>query len=612
MGRIRVITRLVARDLRRRRGEAALMLVTIMTASVTLTLGLILHGVTSQPYAQTRAATRGPDVVANLFPPGPAKGIAPAKWGVSARQLAALSALEHASGVTGHSGPYPVTWALLRAHGVAATAQVEGRDEAAAPVDQPKLTRGSWLRPGEVVIERSFADALGVGAGARITLNGRSFRVAGVAVTAAFAPYPETCLTGCVIATGQMASQPGLIWATRAAARGLVTTAEPPMYFLNLKLARPGSADAFASAHNKTSLTAPYLTGWQDISQQDGRMVANEQLVMMVASWLLCLLAVASVAVLVAGRVADQIRRVGLLKAVGATPGLVAMVFLAEYLVLALVAAVAGLAAGRLLAPLLTSPGAGLLGTAGAPPMTLSTVAVVAAVALTMAAVASLLPAVRAARTATVPALADAAKPPRRRGWLIALSARLPVPLLLALRLAGRRPRRVLLSVFSVAVTVSGIVAVLIVHAHNRLRFAAHSSLADPRIERLNEVTTVFTLALVALAAVNAILITWAMVVDARRSSAVARSLGATPGQVSAGLSGAQVLPALAGALLGIPGGFGLVAAVRKNSTSVITTPPAWWLAAVVIGTVAVVAVLTTVPARIGARRSVAVVLQAE
>jgi len=107
-------------------------------------------------------------------------------------------------------------------------------------------------------------------------------------------------------------------------------------------------------------------------------------------------------------------------------------------------------------------------------------------------------------------------------------------------------------------------------------------------------------------------LITWAMVVDARRSSAVARALGATPGQVSAGLSGAQVLPTLIGALLGIPGGFGLVEALQQKSGSVITTPPIWWLIAVVIGTVVVVAVLTAVPARSGARRSVAVVLQAE
>jgi ABC-type lipoprotein release transport system permease subunit len=612
MGRIRLIARLAARDLRRRRGEAVLMLITIMAASATLTLGLVLHGVTSQPYAQTRAVTRGPDVVANVFPAGPDTGGATGPQPrVSARQLAALTALDHAPGVTGHSGPYPVTWALLRGHGIAAGAEVEGRDEAAAQLDQPKLTQGSWVRPGEVVIERSFADALGVGAGARITLNGRLFRVAGVAVTAAFAPYPLICFTGCFGTNQIAANQPGLVWVTRAAARSLATTAEPLTYFLNLKLAHPGSADAFVHAHTSMSQIAPGLLSWQGISQTDGIVVQKEQLVMMVASWLLCLLAVASVAVLVAGRVADQIRRVGLLKAVGATPGLVAVVFLAEYLALALVAGAAGLAVGWLVAPLLTSPGAGLLGTAGAPPMTLATVAVVAAVALAVAAVATIFPAVRAARTSTVPALADAARPPRRRGWLVAISARLPVSLLLALRLAGRRPRRALLSVFSVAVTVSGIVAVLIVHAHEDAGLGAASSLADPRTQRLNEVLMVFTVALVALAAVNALLITWAIVVDARRSSAVARSLGATPRQVSAGLSGAQVLPTLAGALLGIPGGIGLVEAVRNNGSG-LTIPPAWWLAAVVIGTVAVMAALTMIPARIGARRSVASVLQAE
>ena len=605
MGRMVLVCRLVGRDLRYRRGEAVLLLVAIMAATTTLTLGLILHGVTSQPYQQTRAATRGPDVVASVMPPG-------AKTLVSSRQMAALTALDHARGVTGHSGPYPLTWALLRAHGITASAELEGRDEATAPLDQPKLTGGTWVRPGEVVIERSFADALGVGPGARITLNGRSFRVAGVAVTAAFTPYPNICFTGCIIGTNQMAAnQPGLIWLMRGAARGLATKAEPLTWFLNLKLARPGSADAFAFNHNVINQSAPYLTGWQDISAQDGRLVANEQLVMLVASWLLCLLAVASVAVLVAGRVADQIRRVGLLKAVGGTPALVAAVFLAEYLALALVAAAAGLAAGRLLGPLLANPGAGMLGSAGAPPMTASTVGVVAAVALAVALVAAIFPAMRAARTSTVPALADAARPPRRRAWLVAVSARLPVPLLLALRLIGRRPRRALLSVFSVAVTVSGLVAVLIVHAHEDQRLGAGSTLGDPRIERLDQVLMVFTVALIALAAVNAILITQAMVVDARRSSAVTRALGATPAQVSAGLSAAQVLPTLVGAILGIPGGFGLVEAVRKGG-GVVTTPPAWWLVALVAGTLAVVAVLTAVPARIGARRSVASVLQAE
>ena len=167
------------------------------------------------------------------------------------------------------------------------------------------------------------------------------------------------------------------------------------------------------------------------------------------------LLAVASVAVLVGGRMAEQTRRVGLLKAVGGTPGLVAAALLAENLVLALLAAAAGLAAGWLAAPLLTNPGAALVGTPGAPSLTAPRRAG-GGVALAVALAATLVPAIRAARTSTVSALADAARPPRRRARLIAISARLPVPLLLGLRLVARRPRRALLSAASIAVTVTG------------------------------------------------------------------------------------------------------------------------------------------------------------
>ena len=91
----------------------------------------------------------------------------------------------------------------------------------------------------------------------------------------------------------------------------------------------------------------------------------------------------------------------------------------------------------------------------------MSTVGLVTAVALGVAVAATFVPAVRAARTSTVLALADSARPPRRTAWLIALSARLPVPLLLGLRVAARRPRRVVLGMVSIAITVSGIVAVL-------------------------------------------------------------------------------------------------------------------------------------------------------
>jgi putative ABC transport system permease protein len=332
-------------------------------------------------------------------------------------------------------------------------------------------------------------------------------------------------------------------------------------------------------------------------------LVENQRRALLTGAWLLAFLAVASVAVLVGGRMADQIRRVGLLKAVGGTPRLVAAVLVAEYVVVAILAAAAGLAVGWLTAPLITEATAGLLGSAGARTVTLSTVGLVTAVALSVAVAATFVPAVRAARTSTVRALADSARPPRRTAWLIALSARLPVPLLLGLRLAARRPRRTVLGVVSIAITVSGLVTAL----------AAHADLLDGsnsvRAERLDRVL-VITITLVVLAAVNAIFITWATALDARRSSALARALGATPQQVSAGLSAAQVLPALAGAVLGIPGGLELIAVVDPDPAP--TMPPLWQLLAVVPGTVLVIAALTAIPARLSARRPAAEILQSE
>jgi hypothetical protein len=66
MSRLLLMCRLAFRDLRRRPGPAALVLLAITAATTTLTLGLALNGVTSHPYQQTRAATNGADVVAQF------------------------------------------------------------------------------------------------------------------------------------------------------------------------------------------------------------------------------------------------------------------------------------------------------------------------------------------------------------------------------------------------------------------------------------------------------------------------------------------------------------------------------------------------------------------
>ena len=479
MGRVLLAGRLAARNMRRRPAEAALLLLAMMAATTVLTLGLVLNGVTDDPYQSTREATAGPDVVAS---------VAPDLFMGRPVDLAGLAALTDAPGVVDHSGPYPVVGAELEADGVsgsrrtprgeviggAAGVWAVGRDPAAASVDRPELTQGSWVRDGGVVVEAGFADALDVGEGDRITLrtrlctpqtptrtetcrvvNDRSFQVVGVAVTAAARPYPGVCFAPfCPQFAEAMEDavpegpppeepppdeavddehfaedpvEPGLVWLTDADARALAPAPDTLSYVANLKLADPTDAPAFVGAHLSTT-GETVLESWQDIRAGHDQSMQDQQEVLQIGSRLLGILAVATVAVLVGGRIADQTRRVGLLKAVGGTPRLVTVVLLTEYLVLALLASAAGLTAGWLAAPLLTDPGAGLLGRAGAPSLTLSTVAQVTAVALGVAAIATVVPAVRAARTSTVHALADTARPPRRTAWLIALSAACPSP----------------------------------------------------------------------------------------------------------------------------------------------------------------------------------------
>jgi ABC-type lipoprotein release transport system permease subunit len=626
MGRLLLVCRLAVRDLRRRPIEAALLLLALMGATTTLTLGLVLRDAASDPYQSTRAATNGADVVASVTPYPSEVPDDPAELVLDQpAKLSGLEELADAPGVADHSEPYPVTPAELQASGRTSDVQVVGRDAAPASIDQPELTQGSWVSDGGVVVEAAFADALDVHVGDQVTLDGRPFDVVGVAVTAASPPYPgSSCILPCASgATAEQLSElppgllenPGLVWLTEADVRSLAPDADSLSYVMNLKLADPDSAQAFVDANLTESFDAPIMESWQNIREEATEVARDAQVLLMFGAWLLGLLAVASVSVLVGGRMADQTRRVGLLKAVGGTPRLVAAVLLAEYVLVAIVAAAAGLVIGSVTAPLLSESSAGLIGSAATPPITMSTAGLVTAAALAVAAVAAAVPGMRAARTSTVHALADAARAPRRTGWLIAISARLPVPLLLALRVAARRPRRVVLGVISIAISVSGIYVALILNAFLTTEPLV-AGLDDARAELLRQVLVVIMAMVLALAAVNAIFITWATVLDNRHSSALARALGATPREVSSALAAAQVLPALAGALLGaFPGGFALfhtINAITGGDSDRVTLPPLWQLLTLVAGTVLVVAALTAVPARLGARRPVTQALQAE
>jgi hypothetical protein len=598
MGRLLLVYRLVIGDIRRRPVQSALLVVMIVTTTTTLTLGLALHHVRPSQFARTRVATRGPDVVAEV-------GFAPGSRPPSPKRFQPFL---HAQGIAGTAGPFPVAFAQLTAAGRSVPVEAEGRDIAPTAIDRPLLSAGHWVRPGGAVIERSLADSLGLHVGDTIHVGTRSFGVIGIALTTAHTSYP--------------ASVPGLVWLTRTNVEGLASPSQPLGYLLDIKLANPAlstdflstpAAEAFGSA-GASSNEPSILESSEEIRTRDYRVIALDQKVLLIGSWLLSMLAIASIAVVVGGRMAEQTRRVGLLKAVGATPVLVAVVLLAQNLLLALVAAILGLAAGDLLAPLLASPGQGLIGSPLSPQLTAGSVALVIGVAAVVAGAATLAPAIRGARTSTIRALNDPARPPKRRPRLIAVSATLPVPLLFGLRLVARRPRRTVLTSASLTIAVTMVVAALTVQhdlavteqRRAPVGFFASSSAAN----QANHVLIVLSVVLVILAAVSAIFTAWATVLDAQASMALARALGATPRQVAGGLTTAQALPGLGAACAGIPGGLLLYVLAGGHLSEAM--PPLLWLLAVIPGTLIVVATVTTIPARIGAHRSVAEVLRAE
>jgi putative ABC transport system permease protein len=584
-GRLRLARRLAGRDLRRRPATGLLVLVALLAATTTMTLAMVVRSSAQAPWDSTFAATRGPHVVATAYE-------------ADAGTAAAMAELAGTGGVVARAGPYPLLAmpdGSLEAHGRRIDVEVMARDPAPAEVDQPVLTSGGWIRDGGVVVEESFAAALRVRVGDRITIAGAPFDVAGIGVTAFRQPTPFYTH--------------GLVWTTRADAGRLAPAAATRGEVLMLSLADPGTV----LTHANQDVVVDH---WQATRLDALTDTLFGQFGLIVGAVSLALLAAASVAVAVAGRMAAQTRRAALLKAVGATPRFVAAIMLAEHLVFGLAAGAVGLVAGCLLAPLLAEPVPGVLGSASPVMPPAATIGWVLGAAAGLVVVPSAIPALRAARASTVRALANPVRPPRRLRIAVRLSARLPVPLLLGLRLAARRPSRAVLAGAGLSVTVAAVVVALWMEAGIEGDTAQVSeALGEHAItyDKLRLVTYAFIAGLVALALVNAVLVAWTTALDNARSSALVRALGATPRQVTAGLTLAGVLPALGAVALGIPVGFAVFStAAAAAGSGRSPTPAAAGLLALLPVTLLVVALLTALPSRLAGRRPAYEALRAD
>jgi putative ABC transport system permease protein len=605
-----LVLRLARRNLLRRPGHAVLLLVTLTVATLTLGTALAMQGLSDGGWERLWRATDGPHVTFISFQttgdPGDAR-----LTDLRGRAVEMAGSPE----VAAVGGPWNHLLGHLQIPGGREDVTVEVRDPGRSPVDQPLVTDGHWLRHrGGVVLERSLADALDLGAGDTVTFSGGRFPIVGVARSVSAGTFPL--------------NRPGQVWVDPETAAVMRDQGMGDDGFvLELRLDDPERAPAFAEAHadlaeaDPDTAVLPLLETWQEDKAGSNPEIDLLAATLYGAGTLLALLAVATAAVLVADRMAAQTRQVGTLKAVGVTPGQVVLVLLAEHLAIAAVATALGLGLGRMAAPRLASSSVILLGDPELAPLTLGQVAVVAGVAAVTVVLGTVRPARRGIRDSTLRSLASEARPPRRPGGLARLVAEAGVPLpgVLGLRSAWRRPARLLTNAVGLALGVAVIVVALGLRAS--LDLLDHlpvepggSPLGDGTDALYDQVRTIVVATaalLLVLACINAFVVATFAARDSARNHAVLRAVGATPRQTTVALIVSQLGASALAVIVGIPLGLGLWGLIDGGDLPPVPVP-AGSLALLALAVPLGFAALVAVPAHRLAHRAIAPVLAPE
>jgi len=611
MRSLRLAARLARGNLRRRPAQALLLLLALTIATGVLGVAASVYGSADAPWDRVWRATRGFHVSLGVYHPPDEPGNR--AFVQELRRRAARRAT--APGVVGAGGPWTHLYGSIAVAGGEEDLTAEIRDPGPYEVDQPLVTSGRWLgEGGGVVLESGLAATLDVGPGDTVTIQGRPVPVRGVASTVSRGRFPL--------------SRPAQVWVTPETARQLRDLGMTEEGFeLQLRLADPGDAAGFVAAHRSLEATDPsssvisYLETWQQRradSHSDIDILAGT---LFAAGGLIAILTVATAAVLIAGRMATQIRQVGTLKAVGVTPRQIVLVLLVEYLAIAAGATVLGLGIGRLLAPRVAETSVTVLGTPEPPPLTWGRVAIVAAVAFTVVLLGTIRPALRGIRQSTLRSLVAGPRPPRRPGRLgrLAASLGLPLPGVVGLRSGWRRPGRLLVNAAGLLLGVAMIVVALALRDSLDLLslrpaepgHAASDAAVAVLYDQIRAVIFATAGLLLALATINAIIVATFAARDAARNHAVLRAVGATPRQTVIALVVSQLGACAVAVVVGIPLGLGLWSLMEGGDLPEVGVSTSSLLLVAVAVPVAFAAIVS-VPARLLARQPVAPLLTYE
>jgi putative ABC transport system permease protein len=433
-------------DLRARRGQALVTIAVVAGVVTALFLATMLLQGAVNPWQQLFDRTRGADVLIYF------------QNGTNTKEL------RYVAGIAEIGRPYQAASATLEQGAVRSPVELRAMTPQLPAMSAPLVVSGTWLRssaPDGVVLEASFAQAVHVGVGMRIRVNGIDgikgppMRVIGIADTADQGFYPQWT--------------PGLIWVQH----GLLTRVEPnpseTQEIIGLRLYDSSTVTAgqvvqtIWTLYNGTgeySAVERYST-WQQVKDS---MASNDRLLglLLALFGIIALIAApCAIANVTAGRVLVQRQDIAMLKALGFTPGQVVRMLLAEQTLLGAAGAGLGLITARVMTlPQFVRPPDGT--PVGLAPISGAWMALIGVGTVLTVAIATVVPAWWAGRVSPVAAVQPS--PPRGHLSLIArlsLLFHLPAALVLGARDSLTRRLSAALTVFGLAIPMAMITIAL-------------------------------------------------------------------------------------------------------------------------------------------------------